>query len=211
MKKSLLIAALMAAAPAAFAQGYVGAVLAMTRLNDACATSLRCQDTNATGFKVFGGAYLPPHQTLSLGAAKVNRVEVAAMRFGKVTSSGTVAGKIFDGDADAYFTQPVASTLKVQADAILAAAAMEVPLAKQLNLTTKLGLAYVSATAGVERAGRRFNSTTQSSVQPYAGLGLEYNAYGSVLLQGAVDWTRYRVEGYSGSAMQVGLGASVAF
>lgn len=211
MKKNLLIAALIAASPAAFAQGYVGAVAALTRLSDACTASFRCEDSNATGFKVFGGAYLPATQTLNLGVAKVNRVEVGAMRFGKIRSSGDVMTTFYDGDNDVYFQAPVPTTHQVQADAILGAAVMEVPLAQQLNLTTKLGLAYVSATASVEKNGRRFNSKSKSSVQPYVGLGLEYALPSDVRLQGGVDWTRYRVDGRSGSATQVGLGASVAF
>ena len=211
MKKNLLIAALIAASPGAFAQGYVGAVAALTRLSDACTASLRCEDSTANGFKVFGGAYLPADQVLKLGVAKLNRIEVGAMRFGKISSSGIVDRTFFDGDADAYFTVPVAGTQKVQADAILGAAVLEVPLAQQLNLTTKLGLAYVSATAALEQGGRRFDSKTKSSVQPYVGLGLEYALPSNVLLQGGVDWTRYRVDGRSGSATQLGLGASMAF
>lgn len=211
MKKNVLIAALIAVSPAAFAQGYVGAVAALTRLSDACAASLRCEDSNAFGFKVFGGAYLPAGQVLKLGAAKVNRIEVGAMRFGKMSSSGEVSRTFFDGDADAYFTVRFPGTQTVQADAILGAAVMEIPLAQQVNVTTKLGLAYVSATAAVEQAGRKFNSKTKSSVQPYVGLGLEYALPSNVLLQGGVDWTRYRVDGRSGSATQLGLGASMLF
>ena len=67
------------------------------------------------------------------------------------------------------------------------------------------------ATAAVRHDGRRFDSKTKSTVQPYVGLGLEYQLPRDVKLQGGVDWTRYRVDGRSGSATQLGLGASVAF
>lgn len=211
MKKNLLIAALLAASPAAFAQGYVGAVAALTRLNDACTASFRCGDSNANGFKVFGGVYLPSAKTLNLGAAKVNRLEVSAMRFGKVSSSGQGVKYTWNDDDEVYVPSDVAVQRKVQADAIAGAAVMEIALAEQLTLATKLGVAYVSATSAIERDGRRFDAKTKSSVQPYAGLGLEYALPGDVRLQGGVDWTRYRVDGRSGSATQLGLGASVAF
>jgi len=211
MKKNLLIAALIAASPAAFAQGYVGAVAALTRLSDACTASLRCEDSNAKGFKVFGGAYLPASQSLNLGVAKVNRLEVSAMRFGKVSSSGQGVKYTWNDDDEVYVPANVAVKHKVQADAIAGAAVMEVALVEQLTLAAKLGLAYVSATAAIDHDGRRFNSKTKSSVQPYAGLGLEYALPGDVRLQGGVDWTRYRVDGRSGSATQLGLGASVVF
>lgn len=209
--KKLFIAALVAASPSVFAQGYVGAVAALTRLNDACEPLFRCGSSNAGGFKVFGGAYLPAAQTLNLGVAKVNRVEVGAMRFGKISSSGVGVKYAWNDDDEVYVPSDVTVKRSAQADAISGAVVMEVALADQLTLATKLGLAYVSATAAIERNGRRFDSKTQSSVQPYAGLGLEYALPGDVRLQGGVDWTRYRVAGRSGSATQLGLGASVAF
>jgi len=213
MKKLCFAVALAAMAPASWAQGYVGALVTLSRLTEACTPSFRCDDDRKTGQKFFAGAYLPDAQVLSLGSAKINRVEVGAMRMGRVTSTGQVATQVYVNDADGerYLTVQVPAETRIQADAIMAAAVMEVPLVQQVNLTAKLGLAYVSATAVLERSGKRFDSVTKTSFQPYVGLGVEYALPFNVQLHGGVDWTRYRVDGQSGSATQVGLGAAVSF
>ena len=211
MKKTLLLAAMIVASSASHSQGYVGAMISLSRMSDACAQSLRCEGSTNAGFKIFAGSSLPAEQVLTLGSAKLGRVEVGALRFGKTTSSGQVATQVYDPVTDDFPTVLVPGRERVQADAILAAAVVDVAVLPNLNLATKLGVAYVSATAVSERNGARVDSQTKSSVQPYIGFGIEYALPYDVQLQGGVDWTRYRVDGRSGSAMQVGLGAAVSF
>jgi hypothetical protein len=211
MKKLFLLSALVLAAPCSFAQGYAGAVLALSRVADSCVAGLRCERNNPFGFKLFAGASLPVANQLVFSGARLTRVEVAAIQFGKVTSSGLIGKREFDADLDDYVTVFAPGQVVVQANAIATAAVTEFALNNQLNLVAKLGLAYVSATTSTERDDKRIDSSTKSSVQPYIGLGVEFALPFDVLLHGGVDWTRYRVDGRSGSATQLGVGAAISF
>lgn len=211
MKKIFLLSVLALLAPLSFAQNYAGAVLALSRVADSCVTGLRCERNNPFGFKLFAGGYLPAADQLVLAGARLSRVEVAAIQFGKVTSSGLIGKREFDVDLDDYVTVFAPGEVVVQANAIAAAAVTEFSLSDQSSLVAKLGVAYVSATLSTERNGSRIDSSTKSSVQPYIGLGVEFALPFNVLLHGGVDWTRYRVDGRSGSATQLGVGAAVSF
>ncbi|MFN3913753.1 MAG: outer membrane beta-barrel protein [Aquabacterium sp.] len=210
MKKIVLFASLVAACSWASAQGYVGAVAALTRLSDACTDTYRCSGTQAKGFKVFAGTYLPKGQGLDLVIGQVNRVEVGAMRFGRVNSRSTTTVPDLDEDFNPI-NREVDVTDKVKAEALTVAAVAEFPVLDQFSLVAKLGVAYVTSTVKFTRDNQGIGAKSQNSIRPYAGLGVEVGLPAGIRVMGTADWTRYAVDGRSGSATQLGLGASVSF
>lgn len=210
MKKAVLLASLLAATSWASAQGYVGAVAALSRLSDGCTESYRCSGTQAKGFKVFAGTRLPQGQGLDLGVGQVNRVEVSAMRFGRVNSRSNITVPDLNEDFDPIDREVTVSD-QVRADALTVAAVAEFPVMDQFSLVAKLGVAYVTSTVKFTQDGAGMGSKSQNSIRPYAGVGVEVTVPGDIRVMGTVDWTRYAVDGRSGSATQLGLGASVSF
>ncbi len=75
MKKILLAAALLATAGLASAQGYVGALVGLSKVSQECLGS--CDDSD-TGYKIYGGYEVLPHLS----------IEVAYTDFGKFTNLG---------------------------------------------------------------------------------------------------------------------------
>ena len=211
MKNVVIFGALLAASSLCAAEGYVGAVAAFTRLSDSCTPGYaECSGTQTKGFKLFGGAKLSPSQTLNLGPARINRVEVAAMRFGRVNSRGTETIYVIDESFDVV-PQDASSTHEVSANALAVAAVAELPVSSELAVLARVGVAYVTATVSTRLDGAGNGSKSGNAIRPYLGLGVEYGLPMDIQLVGSVDWTRYNVDGRSGSATQIGLGASVGF
>ena len=209
MKKYFIAVGLLSASSWVCAQGYVGAVVALTKLQNSCVESYKCNDSRGHGFKIFGGTRFNADEQLSLGGVGFSRIEVAAMRFGKQASTGTAATTVISGG------NPVPATLaaksEVSADALVVAAGMDWRLSRQLVAVGKVGLAYVTGTLSSSLGGVSNGSVSNNAIRPYLGLAMEIEVLPNVQVQGGFDWTRYSVDGRSGSATQLGLGAAVSF
>lgn len=210
MKNVVIFGALLAASSLCAAQGYVGAVAAFARLSESCTAGYECSGSQTKGFKLFAGARLSPSQTLNLGPARINRVEVAAMRFGRVNSNGLETIYVLNDSFDVV-PQDVASKHEVSANALAVAAVAEIPVTSDLAVLARVGVAYVTATMSTTLDGTSNGSKSGNAIRPYLGLGVEYALPNDIQLVSSIDWTRYSVGTLSGSATQIGFGASVGF
>ena len=147
MKKFLAAAALLAISGVASAQGYVGAVIGMSKYDVDC-TPLTC-DKSDNAFKVYGGVHVN----------KEWAVEVAYSDFGAVNTT-------FDREL-------------VHASVLSVVGAYRVPFTPSFNGVARLGLGFVNADSNF--------TTSQNSVNLYAGLGLEYAITKSVKVVGMAD------------------------
>lgn len=212
MKYLIAALGLVCLCPVAHAQGYVSAVAALTRLSDSCTPGLSdCDDSKVAGFRISAGTELPKGQQLDLGIGRVSRIEVSAMRFGRANHRGTTVVRVTNPNTFFPESQNVPAKDEVSATALAVAAVAEFPVIADLSLTARLGVAYVRGTVTRYVDGLRNGSSSDNAIRPYAGIGLEYSILPQVRLQSGFDWTRYNVDGRSGSATQLGLGAAVSF
>jgi OmpA-OmpF porin, OOP family len=119
MKKMLLAAALVASCGVASAQGYVGALVGLSKIDLDCASIGATCDDSDTAFKVYGGYDLSP--TVSIEVAYTNLGKLAVNGGG---NSGTV-----------------------KASAWSAAAAYRMPLMDSLTGVGRIGLSLLDAEA----------------------------------------------------------------
>lgn len=160
--------------------GYMFAAAGASHFDNDCTGTDKCKN-NGTAFKV-GGGY-------RFGAGLAG--EVLLMDFGKSTAS--VSG--IDG--------------AFKARAIGGGGALHAALGSNFSGTLRLGLASVKTTVDVSFGGSS-GSASDSSVQPYFGIGVAYAFTPNLRLEAAWDSTRGKFEGESGnvSALTVGLGYS---
>lgn len=206
--KNIFIGVAMAGFCAAVsAQGYVGAVMALSKLSNACTTGFRCDDARGTGFRIFAGHRFTDAEALQLGGGvRINRVEVSGLRFGKQSALGQRTKFLEDS---ATIQVPVSE--QVSATALVVAAGTDYQVHPGIILVGRLGLAYVTATVATTVDGRGDGSKSQNAIRPYVGAGVEYLLPDDIRFIWNLDWTRYSVDGRSGSATQLGLGAAVSF
>lgn len=206
MKHIFIATVLASVGAAASAQGYVGAVAALSKLSDSCTTGFKCEDSRATGFRFFAGHRFSDAEAWGLGVVRVNRIEVSALRFGRQRSTGTATKFLTDSA-----TKQVPSVNEVSANALVVAVGSELPIGGWFALNGRLGLAYVTASVSSTIDGLSNGSTSGNAIRPYVGVGAEFLLPLDIRLLSSLDWTRYSVKGYSGSATQLGLGASMSF
>lgn len=194
--------------PAALAQGYVGAVAALTRVDVSCLPGVSC-DNNGFGFKLFAGTKLEK-PLLKLGGGGVDVVEVAAMRLAKGRYNGRTEITVNGGSGPVVANVPASVTLGV--NGLVASLGASFPLGQRFAVTPKLGVAYMTATGEYVVDGARMGSVTKSSVQPYLGVSADYLLGQGIKLTAGLDWTRFRLAGSENEdAMLLGLGAAVSF
>jgi hypothetical protein len=215
MKRYLVAAVLGCLASIVSAQGYVGAVRSLTNVGYDCPAGLEC-DKKSQGWKFYGGTKLPSFMTLDLGFAKVDSFEVGYMRFGKTYTNGAYTPVTqYNVDQDAFLTSLLPVRIVGEADAISLAIVGRAPIVDQFAVAARLGLAYVASTLRTEVDGRTFASETKNKIQPYLGLGFEYDIPSILKVTGSFDMTKIDVDGTSASirssVRMIGLGVEKSF
>lgn len=168
----------------AAAQGYVGGLFGFTRQGADCGNWSSCDKTD-TGVKFYGGYRF----TNALAG------EVGFVDFGSVTLR---AGGAASGSASAS-----AFTLGV---------AYGMPLAPRLTGVGRAGLAMVDADYRVNGPFNLFGgSESDSSVQPYAGVGVSYALNPRLSLTGSFDLMPVDYPRGSGTATLLGVGLAFSF
>lgn len=183
MKKIVVAAALVAVAGAASAQGYVGALMGLTKVDaGVCPTGYSC-DKSDTGGKIYGGYELAPNFA----------VEVGYTDFGQVTvSDDTIHGE-----------------LKTTAYTVLAVLRGE--LVNKLTGVGRFGWARVKTKISGGSVYGGSGNVAEGNVAVYWGLGLEYAINKSFKLTAAADLTKTEFDSESASVYLVGLGAQYNF
>jgi OmpA-OmpF porin, OOP family len=178
--------ALAALTPAAHAQtgGYLSLGGGMSRWNVDCAGTTTCDKSDsavrlAGGWR-FGGGFAVEGLYLGLGKARA--------------SVGTGVGLV---------------NAELKGTAAGGGVALFLPLGANAELSTRLGVASVTAkTAGSLAGGPRVNTGDERKTKLYAGLGLGWSFSPTVQLQ--LHWDSTRVEAFDDegqvSALTVGIG-----
>ncbi len=177
-------------ASAAGAQVYAGVGGGVTHFEQDCSGTETCETTSMGG-KFYGGFALNPNVAIELGY----------LDFGKVKSSGWV---------NVYGT-PVLLHVDLQATAVTAALALRGPVARDLSVVGRLGMAQVKMTGKVYTSAFSAPDENQTTTKPYVGVGLEYSF--SQKLKGVLsaDFTQGEIVDESGSLRMVGVGLQYAF
>ncbi len=190
----------------ASAQGYVGAVAALTSVGLDCSGHDTC-DKRGFGIKLYAGSPISKENALDFGVGVVDAVEFGLVNFGKGSGSHTVT--YVDLNTGNPFDQAVVTV--GTANAIFGAFVARFPLADSIAVLAKPGLAYVSSTQRYYIGSNSNGSTTSTKLQPYLGLGAEVAVASKLKLIGSFDWTRYDVASKKSNLTSFGLGAELGF
>lgn len=207
MKRFVAAATLAVLASSSMAQGYAGAVLALTRLNFDCKDSWSCDKASA-GLKLYGGTKFK--KGLDFGVGVIDALEVGYMKAGKGKSSGSKVVQYINDDND-IAAKSVSASESALADAMFVSAVAHLPIMDDMKLSARVGVAYVSATLRNVQEGTPRGGVTTSKVKPYAGLGLEYEIPNLMKVVGGFDWTQFEVQDRKGSVKLFGVGVETAF
>jgi OmpA-OmpF porin, OOP family len=187
--KPLRIAAavLLMSASAAFAQAYVGAGIGPSHINVDCAGTVTC-DRSDTGFKLFGG-----------------------WRF-----SGGLAGELtyFDwGKARATVNLPEVglATGELTGKGIGLGLAYFAPFTTQWQGVVRVGIASNKATGTGTLGDGSSGSISETSTQPYLGLGIGYLLRKNLSIDAALDISRLELLGGRANTRLLTVGLTYSF
>lgn len=205
MKNIFVTCSLLVACSVTLAQGYAGAVVALTNFDANCGEQMSC-DNKGHGVKVYFGSKLAKESQIDLGFAKLDSVEVGLINFGKGRLSYSRA--FVDPDNGPYLVN--AATVNT-ANALTAAAVIRMPVFDGAAFLVRPGLAYVSSTQRYYVSGVQDGSETATKFKPYLGLGVEYAPMDNFKIVGSFDFTQFDVAGQKANLKSLGLGAEIGF
>ncbi len=217
MKNIVLFGAMAILSTAVNAGGYAGVSMGRGKLPIDCAGG-SCKDS-VNVFKLYAGTRFSAPQQIDLGIATIDGLEVSYMKSQGATRTVSEPTKIKGLVLDEFGSDLIPAVIdvnvpfrqKLSVDALTIAPVIRVPLAAGMAVFAKPGVALVTATLDSEWDGRSQRSDSATKVKPYLAVGLEYEVYKGVALQGAFDWMGYKVSKQSGALRSFSLGAQVAF
>lgn len=192
-KNLLAIAAglAMMAAPAAYAQGYIGGNIGAGNVDVDCAGLTSCDKSN-TGYKLYGG-----YQFGGGWAA-----ELAYFDWGKATGTGTL---------DIGGT-PVTGSGKLRATAFGVGVAYFFPMSPEWVPVVRLGIARSTGkTTLTDTVGATASDTTHST-DAYFGLGIGYKMAPNLFLTGEMDFSKVKyLDSEKANTRLISIGVRYAF
>lgn len=198
---------------AAQAQGYVGAVAALSSVGVDCSNTLSC-DKKGRAVKLYAGTKLAGNNQIDFGVGKLTSIEFGMINFGKAESS---RGQVFnaydpnnDGNGGTGDVLRVVSRVGT-ANALTLAAVADFPVTNEFSLAAKLGVAYVSSTLRTYVDGVANGSETETKLKPYLGLGASLSLADTFKVVGSYDLTAFDVAGRKSRASALGVGAEISF
>ena len=193
------------------AQGYVGAVVALSNVDFECQARFSSCDKSSPGGKVYFGQKVSGPSWL--GQFSPRALEVVYLRFGSAEAKGTGTIDVsFDTGVEIIRqTRPAPIAEKAETDAIAVAGVWSTEPARGATISAKAGIAYVSSTIKSSLDGRSNGAKSQSRWQPYLGFGAAYGVADTARLMVNLDLTRFDVDGRKGLARMLGLGAELDF
>ncbi|MGC4059591.1 MAG: outer membrane beta-barrel protein [Aquabacterium sp.] len=213
MYRYVVAGALSAVAFSSQAQGYVGAVAALSSIGVDCAEKASC-DKKGHGAKIYAGSKFDTANQFDLGGVgKDVWIEVGVVSFGKAATSELGYYYIVDPVNGGVLTDPISRQISktATANALTVAAVAEFPIVNNLEFSLKLGAAYVSSTMRTYIDGVENGSLTETKLKPYIGLGVSYVVMNSFKIVGAYDHTSFDVDGRKSHVSNIGLGAEIGF
>lgn len=182
---------------AALAQGYLGGAGGISKINADCSDTATC-DTRSNSLKLFGG-----YRFANNFAAELTYID-----WGKATATGA----LMNGTG----TLPFAADLRGRTVAL--GGAYFAPFADGWEGAVRLGLGSSRGKAKVQFSGGS-GELSKSSTQPYFGLGVSYRVMKNVSVDGALDFSRFKLTAEDGglsldekaSVRSISLGATYTF
>lgn len=159
-----------------FAQGYVGGAGGISKIDVDCSGTATC-DTSSNSLKLFGGFRF----------ANNFAAELTYIDWGKANATGEVT--------DGISTVPFAIDLRGRTVAL--GAAYFAPIATGWEGVVRLGLGSSRGKAKVQLPGASVTIAT-TSTQPYLGLGIGYRVMKNVSIDGALDFSRFKLKADAG-------------
>lgn len=214
MKNFFVSTLLVAVSFGAQAEGYVGASIGRGKLPFDCASDASCKQS-VNVFKLYAGTRLKESRQLDLGIGRLDAVEVGFMRSAsKSTETRTVEQTYIIIDpinGNTVTTRMVPQRRLVSMDALLLAPVLHVGVTQGVDAFVKAGAAIVTSTVKSTLNDVSIKSESQTKLKPYVGLGASYAVARNLKVFGAADWVPFSVEGVSGTARALSLGAEMAF
>lgn len=214
MKKIIVSTLLAAVAAGAQADGYVGASIGRGKLPFDCASDASCKDS-VNVFKLYAGTRLKESRQLDLGVGRLDALEVGFMRSAsKSTETRTVEQTYIIIDpinGNTVTTRMVPQRRLVSMDALLLSPVLHVGVMQDVDLFVKAGAAIVTSTVKSTLNDVSIKSESQTKLKPYVALGASYGVAPGFKVFGSADWVPFSVEGVSGTARAISLGAEMAF
>lgn len=181
-----IAASALLASSAVMAQPYVGAGVGPTRIDVDCSGTTTCDKTDS-GFKVFGGfrtgsGFAPELVYFDWGKATATLVD---------TELGTASGEVKAtgwGLGVAYF----------------------IPFTTQWQGVLRLGVASNKA-KGTGTLGGVSGSVSETSTNPYYGLGVGYRINNNLSIDGAMDFSRIKLLGEKADTRLISIGVTYLF
>lgn len=215
MKKIFVSTLLVAMATGAQAEGYVGASIGRGKLPFDCASDASSCKQSVNVFKLYAGTRLKEARQLDLGVGRVDALEVGFLRSAsKSTETRTVEQTYIIIDpvnGNTVTTRMVPQRRLVSMDALLLSPVLHVGVAQDLDLFLKAGAAIVTSTVKSTLNDVSIKSESQTKLKPYVAVGASYSVTPGVKVFGSADWVPFSVEGVSGTARALSLGAEMAF
>jgi len=190
MKKIVLAAVMAVSVGGASAQSmYLGGSVGEANFSADCAGSTKC-DQGGSGYKVYGGYRL--HKNLA--------VEAGFASFGSANAEGEVDGV---GSVRAKF----------RSQGVFLAGAVRAPLGDDATAVARLGIMHVKTKAIVDLLDLDSSgSTTERSVKPMFGLGLEMSVTKNVQARLDIDFTSSAdIDDESGTLRMISAGIQASF
>lgn len=188
MKKTVVFALLTCVAASAMAQTsplYASVSLGSSHVNLDCNGTTQC-DQDDSGFKLLGG--LKMSSNLSIEAAYI---DFGTAHYQYAGSGGATSGRL-------------------DADAVVVAAAWRTDFTREFAGLLRLGVAYVQTKIKENGAGASASASSHAT-KPYWGLGAEYAFSKSFKGVASADFTTGKFRGTNGVVHLYSLGAEMDF
>ena len=166
---------------------------------------LACSTALAQGY-VGGSIGLTQQSANCSGWSSCDKTDTGLKIYGgyKLTKEWAVEAAYADFGSASLRSGPVSGSYS--ATALSGGAAFSLPLAPKLTGIARFGLALVDGDYSVP-----FNGSSESSIEPYVGLGAAYSLTPQLSLTGSFDYMNADYPRGSGSATLFGIGLSYAF
>lgn len=207
------------------AEGYVGASIGRGKLPFDCAQDAVSCKQSVNVFKLYAGTRLKESHQINLGVGRIDALEVGFLRTnGKAAETRMVEQTYYLIDPDDPFNNGPATRMAptrrlVSLDALVVAPVLRIDVMSGVDVFVKAGAAIVTSSVKTTILEPKTNpkgevslkSESQTKLKPYLAAGASYTVMPGVKVVGSADWFSYSVEGVSGTARALSLGAEVAF
>jgi hypothetical protein len=208
MRNTIVLGSLALVAVCSQAEGYVGGSFLLNKHVIGCAENNACSNKMG-GYQLLAGARLSDRFSFKTDEFALDTVEIGLSKFGRIDASRSVVGYYYPTVAPRkglLTARAVPATTSVSSNALYSALIARAKVIPDVELTGKLGLAYVSSTSHDTREGVSVGSQTENHFAPLFGLGAEYTVMEGLGVSVDLATTNFKINGESGRLRSLGIG-----